>query len=169
MVKITAGKENNEFKQRNYLGLEASFGESSKKLGYFYMSAGIAAFLNKVETEQGIVSLNMKYFSNLIVLGKYKIRNFLYADYTRGFDRYIEDRIYFYTENGFSGFRNDSVWGTQRVTLSVESVVFSPVNIYGFKFAFFGFTDSRNVSGSNQILTKGLLFAGSELGISDQK
>jgi hypothetical protein len=165
LIKITAGKENNEFKQRNYLGLEASLGESSKKLGYFYMSAGVAAFLNKVQTEQGIVSLNMKYFSNLVVLGKYKIRNFVYADYTRGFDRYIDDRLYFYTENGFSGFRNDSVWGKQRVTLSIESVVFSPVNIYGFKFAFFGFTDFSSLAGTNQILANGINLAGIGLGI----
>lgn len=165
LVKITAGKENNEFKQRNYLGAEVSFGESRKKLGYFYLSAGAAAFLNKVETEQGIVSLNMKYFSNLIVLGKYKIRNFIYADYTRGFDRYIDDRLYYNTENGFSGFRNDSVWGTQRVTLSLESVIFSPVNIYGFKFAFFGFTDFSSLAGSNQILVKGMNIAGIGLGI----
>lgn len=165
LVKITAGKENNEFKQRNYLGAEVSFGESSNKLGYFYMSAGAAAFLNKVETEQGIVSLNMKYFSNLIVLGKYKIRNFIYADYTRGFDRYIDDRLYIKTENGFSGFRNDSVWGTQRVTLSLESVIFSPVNIYGFKFAFFGFTDFSSLAGSNQILAKGINLSGIGLGM----
>jgi hypothetical protein len=165
LVKITAGKENNEFKQRNYLGAEFAFGESSKKLGYFYMSAGIAAFLNKVETEQGIISLNMKYFSNLIVLGKYKIRNFIYAGYTHGFDRYIDDRLYFYTENGFSGFRNDSVWGTQRVTLSLESVVFSPVNIYGFKFAFFGFTDFSSLTGSDQIPDKGIKLAGIGLGM----
>lgn len=165
LIKITAGKENNEFKQRNYLGLEASLGESSKKLGYFYISAGVAAFLNKVQTEQGIVSLNMKYFSNLVVLGKYKIRNFLYADYTRGFDRYIDDRLHFITENGFSGFRNDSVWGTQRVTLSLESVVFSPVNIYGFKFAFFGFTDFSSLAGSNQIMANGINLAGIGLGI----
>lgn len=165
LFKITAGKENNEFKQRNYLGLEASFGESSKKLGYFYMSAGAAAFLNKVQTEQGIVSLNMKYFSNLIVLGKYKIRNFLYADYTRGFDRYSDDQLHFYTENGFSGFRNDSVWGTQRVTLSLESVIFSPVNIYGFKFAFFGFTDFSSLAGTNQIMANGISLAGFGLGI----
>jgi hypothetical protein len=165
LIKITAGKENNEFKNRSYLGAEISFGESSKKLGYFYLSTGYAAFLNQNQTEQGILSLNMKYFSNLVILGKYKIRNFVYADYTRGFDRNSDERLYYYTENGFSGFKNDSVWGNQRVTLSLETVIFSPVNLYGFKFAFFGFTDFSSLAGTNQIFANGINLTGLGLGM----
>jgi len=165
LIKITAGKENNEFKNRSYMGAEISFGKSSRKLGYFYVSTGAASFLNQTQTEQGIVSLNMKYFSNLVVLGKYKIRNFVHADYTRGFDRNSDERLHFYTENGFSGFKNDSVWGTQRVTLSLESVIFSPVNLYGFKFAFFGFSDFSSLAGTNQIMANGISLTGIGLGI----
>lgn len=165
LLKITAGREINEFKKRTYLGGEVSVGQSSKELGYFYATAGIATYFRSGQTEQGILSLQMKYFSNLIALGNNMIRNFVYLDYTRGFDRYIDEHLAFNNDNGFSGFKNDSVNGKQRLSVSLESVFFSPVNLYGFRFAFFGFTDISVLSGTNEIIGKGSFLSGIGLGI----
>jgi hypothetical protein len=41
------------------------------------------------------------------------------------------------------------------LSLSLESVLFSPVNLYGFRFAFFGFTDFSFLSGTNEMLGRG--------------
>jgi hypothetical protein len=163
LFKITTGREYNEFKQRTYLGAEASFGRSSKALGYFYTYGGFSTYLNKNRTEQGVLSLGLSYFSNLITLGNSKIRNFLYLNYIRGFGRYSNEYLKFNTDDGFSGFKNDSLKGTQRLTVSLESVLFSPVNLYGFRFAFFGFTDFSFLSGTNEILGNG--YAISSLGV----
>ncbi len=76
LFKVTTGREFNEFKQRTYLGGEVSFGKSSKALGYFYAYAGLSTFLNKNQTEQGVLTIGTNYFSNLITLGESKIRNF---------------------------------------------------------------------------------------------
>jgi hypothetical protein len=155
LIKITGGREFNEFKQRTYIGTELSVGQSVKTLGYFYSSAGIAAFIRNSYTEQGLVLFRLKYISNLVTLGNNTIRNFVTFDYTRGFDRYTDEHLMFINENGFSGFRNDSVMGNQRLSVSLESVFFNPVNFYGFRFAFFWFTDFSFLSGSNQVLTNG--------------
>jgi hypothetical protein len=150
LIKFTAGKEYNEFngyRERIYLGSELAFGNSLKTIGYFYASAGIAAFINGSQARQGLMTASLNYFSNLLPVRNSMIRNFLYVDYTRGFDRNIDEHLLYNTENGFSGFRNDSVCGNQRLTVSIESVLFSPVNLYGFKFAFFGFADLAFISG----------------------
>jgi hypothetical protein len=165
LLRVTAGREFNEFKQRTYLGTEVAVGKSNRVLGYLYASAGFATYLNKGHTEQGLLSVKMNYFSNLSRMGKYKIRNFVYVDYTRGFDRYTDESLIFINDNGFSGFRNDSVCGAQRFSVSVESVVFSPVNLYGFRFAFFGFADFSILSGTNQILENGYSLSSIGLGI----
>lgn len=151
LFKITAGREFNEFKNRIYLGTEISFGKSYKKLGYFYTYAGVSTFLNANSTEQGVFSFDLKYFSNLLILGKNRIRNFVNINYSRGFDRNTDEFLAFYTTNGFSGFKNDTITGNQRLTLSLESVMFSPLNLYNFKFAFFGFTDFSLLSGTNEM------------------
>ena len=163
LFRITAGKEVNEFKKRTYIGIDISLGESSKSLGYFYGSAGISAFINSNKTEQGLLSLKMNYFSNLLYFGNNRIRNFINIDYTRGFDRYSDEYLVFNRVNGFSGFRNDSVGGTQRLSVSLESVIFSPINFYGFRFAFFGFADLSFLADSNELIGNGNIL--SELGL----
>lgn len=165
LLKITAGKEKNEFKNRTYLGIEGAYGKSSRSLGYFYSSAGFATFVNNKMTEQGILSLKLKYFSNLMSLGKSMVRTFVYADYTRGFDRYTDETITFIRDYGFSGFRNDSVNGTQRLSLNIESVLFSPTNLYGFRFAFFSFADFSFLCESNEVIGSGNTLTGIGLGI----
>ena len=62
LSKLTMGKENNEFKQRTYIGSEISIGKSSRKLGYFYASAGVSAYLNMTSSEQGIFLLKDELF-----------------------------------------------------------------------------------------------------------
>jgi hypothetical protein len=165
LVRITAGRELNELKQRTYLATEFAMGKSNNSLGYFYASAGIGSYFRGVRTEQGLLSFRMNYFSNLVTFGRNRMRNFVYFDYTRGFDRYSNESIQFVNENGFSGFKNDSVKGNQRFSVSVESVLFSPLNLYGFRFAFFGFADFSFLSGTNQILGNGYGLSAIGLGI----
>jgi hypothetical protein len=98
-------------------------------------------------------------------MGNYKIRNFVCVDYTRGFDRYTDECLVFGSDNGFSGFKNDSVKGAQRLSLSLETVLFSPVNLYGFRFAFFGFADFSLLSATNQILGNGYSLSSVGIGV----
>jgi hypothetical protein len=165
LFKITAGREFNEFKQRSYIGGEVSFSKSSPNIGYFYSYAGLATYINKNQTEQGVLSLGMSYFSNLLNIGNSRIRNFVYINYTRGFGRYSTEYLKFNNDNGFTGFKNDSVKGTQRLSVSLESVLFSPVNLYGFRCAFFGFTEFSFLSGTNEILERGYSLSSIGLGI----
>jgi len=165
LLNLTVGKEINEFKERRYAALSASIGGSIKQLGYLYSSAGVGTFINEGHPEQGILSLRTNFISNLTHLGRYRIRNFLNADYTRGFDRYSDEGLVFNCENGFSGFRNDSTENTQRLSVSFESVFFSPVNFYGFRFAFFGFADAGFLFGTNEFVGSGDILSAIGLGI----
>jgi hypothetical protein len=165
LFRITAGREYNEFKQRTYLGSEASFGLSVIRLGYFYTYTGFSTYINKNRTEQGLLSFNLNYFSNLVDMGRSRIRNFVYLHYTRGFGRYSNELLKFTSDNGFSGFKNDSTSGTQRLSVSLESVLFSPINKYGFRFAFFGFTDFSFLAGTTQAIGTGHALSSIGVGI----
>jgi len=147
LLNITSGIEQNEFKKRVYLGTDASFGFSSSDLGYFHISGGVGTFLNSGKTEQGVLTTDIKYFSNLITSGRFKIRNFITISYIKGFDRYHDEYIKPLKENAFSSFSNDSLKGLERFKLSIETVLFHPLNFYGFRFAFFGFAEAVNISG----------------------
>ncbi len=165
LLNITLGKEINEFKSRTYLGSSLSVGESVRNVGYFYGSAGFGTFLNEGRTEQGSLSLRTSYISNLSYLGKSRIRNFANVEYTRGFDRYSDEYLNFKSENGFSGFRNDSTRNSQRLSLSIESVIFSPISFYGFRFAAFGFADIGFLFGTNDFVGNGDILSSIGFGV----
>jgi hypothetical protein len=165
LLNITLGKEINEFKSRTYLGSSLSVGESVSNLGYFYGSAGFGTFFNEGQTEQGILSLKTSFISNLSYLGRSRIRNFANVEYTRGFDRYSDEYLDFKSENGFSGFRNDSTGNAQRLSLSIESVIFSPVNFYGFRFAAFGYADFGFLFGTNDFVGSGDILSAIGFGV----
>ncbi len=165
LADITAGWEISEFKKRLYMGTGVSFGQSIRELGYFYGSAGFSVFLNHNQTEQGMVMLRTRYISNMLYMGRARVRNFVNIDYTRGFDRYYDEYLIFSRDNGFSGFRNDSIGGTQRLSFNLESVVFSPVSFYGFKFALFGFADIGFLFGTNESPASGDILSAIGLGI----
>ena len=165
LVRLTAGLEQNEFKERLYLGLDSEFGGSIENLGYFHLATGLGTFKRGTNTEQGVFSVNLLYFSNLLSLGNQRIRNFINIDYIRGFDRYEDEYLTILRDNGFTGFSNDSIRGAQRVDLSLESVIFNPVNFYGFRFAIFGFADMSFLSGTNEQISNGTILTALGLGI----
>jgi len=149
LVRITAGKEINEFKNRLYLGFDASTGKSIRKLGYFYASMAIGGYLYKNEPEQGIMSTNINYFSNHINAGRYKIRSFVNLNYTRGVNRFSDEYLNFVNKNGFAGFENDTIRGNQRFSVGVESALFCPSDFIGFKFVVYTFADMGLLSGTS--------------------
>jgi hypothetical protein len=165
LLNLTVGKEIQDAGDRVYTSASISLGHSVRNLGYFFTSAGISTFFNKKETEQGLLLVRTSYFSNLDNVGRYRLRTFVNIDYTRGFDRKEEEALSFVRKNGFSGFRNDSVSGEQRLAFGLESVLFSPSKIYGFRFAFFAFADFGYLFGTNEFVYEGVTLSSIGLGV----
>jgi hypothetical protein len=138
---ITAGYEHNEFKNRNYIGASLTWGNPPGRMGYLNVSAAASAFLMGRVTEQGTASLSMNYFTDLILSGRWRFRGFAKASLTKGFDRYSDEYLTLGRNDIVTGFRNDSLRGNQRSVVNLEAVAFSPLSIYGFRFAFFLFYD----------------------------
>ena len=47
MLELMGGRENNEFKWRNYAGLKASFGNIFTRIGYIYGGVSFSTFYNE--------------------------------------------------------------------------------------------------------------------------
>jgi hypothetical protein len=106
------------------------------------------------------------YVSNLLYPGRFRMRNFVKIDFTRGFGRYSDEYLSFERENGFSGFRNDSLrTARQRLSVGLESVLFSPRKLYGFRFAYFAFADLGYLFGTNEVAGEGAIVSSIGAGI----
>ncbi|MBM3420385.1 MAG: hypothetical protein FJY11_04540 [Bacteroidetes bacterium] len=138
---LTAGREINEFKTRNYIGMNLSAGNSPGRIGYINLSAGASLFAVNGVTEQGMIDLSANYFTSLITTGNWKIRGFINIRHTAGFNRYTDEYLTLGKGNIVTGFSNDSLKGQTRTVINNELVAFSPLKIYGFRFTFFAFSD----------------------------
>jgi hypothetical protein len=163
---IVAGREFNEFKQRTYIGTSLSWGNSPSEIGYFNISASVAAFISKESsTEQGIADISLNYFTGLIGNGNWSGRGFVNARLTTGFDRYSDEYLTYGRSESVTGFRNDSIRGQKRLSINLESVVFSPVRLYGFRFVFFGFADLAFLGSANNSIIKDSPISGIGTGV----
>ncbi|MBO7522283.1 MAG: hypothetical protein J6T30_00320, partial [Bacteroidales bacterium] len=81
------------------------------------------------------------------------------------FNRYANEYIEFERTHGFSGFASDSTRGINRVTLSLESVLFSPKYRHGFRFAYYVFGDLGYLYDAQRSMTSGYNLASVGLGV----
>ncbi|HEX2934330.1 MAG TPA: hypothetical protein VHO72_03160 [Bacteroidales bacterium] len=151
-INFTLGKEFSEFTDRNYADFTLSSGKYFGKAGYFQTSFTLGSFFNEKEHEQGIIKLNINYFSNLFIFGRFFFRQFVNFDFTQGIHRFDYEYLTINESNGIRGFKNDSVIGNRRIKMSWETVCFTPWKLYDFKMVMFLFADHTWIKPNNQKL-----------------
>jgi hypothetical protein len=109
-------------------------------LGYLSGAFSYGTFFNDGAAEQGIVNLEMNYFTNLQVVGNSRLRTFVKGKYTQQLFHRTEDRLAIDGEHGIPGFSGDSIFGRHRINLSIEQNFFAPWNLLGFQFVVYAFT-----------------------------
>ena len=151
MAELLLGREKNEFKWRSYAGGTIAYGNFYTGVGYLYTGAGISAFYNNGHTEQGLFQGSLRYFTPLARVGRSRMRTFINLNFCRGFNRYTDEYLYFRDDGLIRGFRNDSLGGNTRITVSVEPVLFVYKPVIGFRFALFAFADAGLLSRGRQM------------------
>lgn len=166
-VHATSGVEHGEFENRIYLGNELS-GAKIANWGYFFASARVGGFISSLnEIQQITLNVRSTYFSNLFSISRLDMRQFVRVDYTRGIDRIEgEGELLFLDRNhGIRGLTSPLMSGTTRLVCNLETVAFSPLFVFGFRFAFFGFCDFGAIGPTDKSLIGDQPFSGFGLGV----
>lgn len=151
-AELLGGYEWGEFYDRTYFGARFSRGGYMGLLGYFYTSLSAEKFVYNGNTEQGLIRTDFRYFSNLIDRDRWKFRQFITFNYTRGYNRFDGEFIDIRDRNGIRGLTSNTLRGTQRLLLNMETVAFTPLNLVDFRLALFGFIDMGKINdGSRDI------------------
>ena len=151
---ITAGYQFKYTIWRPYLGSQFSFG-TYHKWGFLSSNFEIGTYFKGGKTEQTTFSFQANYFTNLIDLGNWKIRQFIKPQVLIGINRQnsIGDQLSINGVNGIQGI-NSNLFGTNKMVLTFQTQSYAPKDIAGFRFnPFFNYSFaliSTEVDGLNQ-------------------
>lgn len=130
---LTSGYQYKNNTGRFYLGSRFSFGNYFK-FGFLSLNFEMGTFFNKSITEQTAFSFQANYFTHLISIGNWKLRQFVKPQLIIGINRQnsIGDQLTINENYGIRGF-NSAVYGTQKMILTFQTQAYSTWNLYGFR------------------------------------
>ncbi|HSN47558.1 MAG TPA: hypothetical protein VLR29_02245 [Flavobacterium sp.] len=138
---ITAGYQFKNNRERLYLGGQASFGNYFK-WGFLSLNFELGTFFNDSVTDQTAFTFQANYFTNLITVGKWKVRQFIKPQLTIGVNRRnsIGDQLTINEDYGIQGFKS-ALYGNQKAMLTFQTQAYSPWNVFGFRLnPYFNYT-----------------------------
>lgn len=156
-IGFTYGHEFNEYGNRNFFQLEAVGGRYFPRVGYVNVVAGGGTFVRNGRAEDGLLTLNATAFSDLVRLRRTQMRNFIFFDMTRGFNR-ILDRSLILTGKWRDASGNIPV-GNRRLSVGLETDYFMPWYFYGFQFTLYYRGDIHLLSNDELIDRKSLFYS----------
>ncbi len=131
--------------ERPYAAIKWNYGVAFKKGDFIRLLAQVGGYVRNDKMEDAIIQTGATYFTRLYQLNRYKLRNVAGATYTQLHNRTAIDYINI-GQKEIPGFRGDSLNANQRIALHVESVLFTPWTLFGFRFAPFAALDLVSVN-----------------------
>jgi hypothetical protein len=130
---LTAGYQYKNNNWRPYLGGQISFG-NYHDWGFLSTNLEVGTYFNGSNTEQSAISLQANYFTKLLQLGRWKIRQFIKPQIVIGLNRKeaIGDLLTINERDGIQGF-NSAVYGTSKAVITLQTQTYAPKEIWGFR------------------------------------
>ncbi|MFH1121029.1 MAG: hypothetical protein V1775_14520 [Bacteroidota bacterium] len=164
LARLTIGYETSILNSRLYSGIKLLSGKLLGRGGFIYSWFETGGFWSDNRVSDGVAGLGSEYISPLYKSGTYRIRSFGSFSYKTGINR-ISDEGLLIKDNNSDAFNSFDISGDQRITGRVETVVFSPYYLLGFRFAAYAFLESAMVAASSEFILSGKLYPAFGLGL----
>lgn len=143
---LTGGYQVKNQVSRTFLGARFSEG-NYYPWGYLSTNIEYETFFRGSIAEEGIFSADVKFFTELIEVGKWKFRQFVKPEIMIGINRFAYDSLTLNSGFGIDGFRSNRLSGNSRFLLSLQTQAYAPWDFIGFRFGPF-FTYSLGMLGT---------------------
>jgi hypothetical protein len=145
---VTGGLKTKNNTNRFYLSILYSVG-FHHKWGYLSTDLKYGTFFNASHPKQGVFKESINYFTELLNIGDWKIRQFVKQQLTIGINRFSNESITLNDGNGIDGFNSVSLTGTNRLLFTFQTQAYSPWSIIGFGFGPYFICSIGMLSNSN--------------------
>lgn len=137
---LMGGYQTKNFVNRIFWGARFSTG-NYYPWGYLSSNIEYETFYRGFTAEEGFLRADVKYFTELFEVGKWKFRQFVKPEITIGINRFAYDSLTLNSGFGIDGFKSNKISGTSRILLSLQTQAYAPWELIGFKFGpFFKYT-----------------------------
>jgi hypothetical protein len=133
VISLTGGYQVKNNIERVYLGTRFSAG-NYYSWGYLSSNFEYGTFLRSSKAEQGVFSAGINYFTNLIEIGPWKLRQFIKPQFIAGINRIDYDSLTINNEYGLRGFNSPLLSGNSRILLTSQTQLYAPWDFVGFHF-----------------------------------
>ena len=133
VYELTGGYQVKNNSGRPYLGVRFSFGNYNE-WGYLGSNFEYGAFIHASHIEQCVITAGVNYFTGLLEIGKWKIRQFVKPQVTFGINRFSYDSLTINDGFGLDGFNSSELSGTNRLLLTLQTQSYAPWSLIGFRF-----------------------------------
>jgi len=133
VISFTGGYQKKNNFGRYYLKTRWSAG-NYHPWGYLSSHVELATFIHKSATQQGVIDAGASYFTNLLTLGNWKLRQFIKPRATFGIKRTDYDQLSINDGYGIDGFNSPELAGNSRLLLTSLTQTYIPWDFIGFHF-----------------------------------
>lgn len=118
---------------RYYSGVEMARAKHYD-IGYFSATISYSVFYNKYMTNDVTTGYKLYYFSDLLRIGRWYLRQFVNGNVVYGTHKLPSEKITL-TADDLYGFNSETLSGNSKLVLQSQTVAYAPYNLIGFKFA----------------------------------
>lgn len=133
---ITVGLDARQTK-RLYMGVNAGLG-NYYSFGYLSTHFEYGVYKGSAGYQQGVFTARINYYTRLLNLGTWKLRQFVRPSLVLGINRLPTDNLIF--SEGLKGFEPMGYSGTKLMVLTLQTQSYAPWNLLGFHFGPYLFT-----------------------------
>ncbi len=164
-ITFTTGLEKRNDGQRSYYGVYGATGRYFKRFGYLYGGLGYSTFLQKSHLFKSEISAEAIYFSPLAKIASWWSRQFVSYNFVYGINREADEFVRLNGDIGVPGYKYEVPYGTSRMILTYQAVLYTPYEFLGFRFAPIFIASAGIVGGYNQSVFKGRVYQAYGIGL----
>ena len=167
VMKLTGGYQDGEFLRRICLFLDTGAVFLLERGDVYYGGVDWGGYFRNDRIEEGILRLDGGYYTALLGSGRYRSRLSGRLGYILGINRPPGDVLSLRPEEGLRVLPDQEVEGGQRLTAAVETSLFTPWSLFGFRVSCFTFADAGVVGAeTSSSLFQEKIYYGTGLGFN---
>ncbi len=157
-IAITTGWHRQLDLQRPYGGINATHFIATKKGDFIKLYLRAGGYLHEGSVQDGGFLVGATIHGRLFNIDETKVRSYINASYTHLYNRTTTEPLRINNDFGPRGFLSDSAFGSQRLTIQLETVFYLPYKLWGFQFAPFPYLDFTGVTPQDAPFSKSNLY-----------